>query len=265
MGSMPKSPFTALACAAALLAASTAAGEPAVIGMARAFLGPDSTLDGIQTIHFVGMLDRVDPNQPKDATVHATLDLVFSKPLRQRLVIRTDKTTVTTVLDGYDAWDFMESNTDPTRAQIKWLSATDIKVLRANTWESLYFYRGLQDGGVVEDKGTTTIDSVACERVDFNHGSGGVYERFFDRDTGRLVMTVRGPESIRESGEIRVDGLHFPKAIVSVTKTASGKELVSTVTFTRVTLNEPLDAGAFAAPDMTRLRKAPAATPPPTH
>jgi hypothetical protein len=64
------------------------------------------------------------------------------------------------------------------------------------------------------------------------------------------VFTVRGKETIRESGEIRVEGLRFPKTVVSVKKTASGKDLVSTVTFGSVTLNEPVAAGAFAVPNL---------------
>ena len=226
-----------------------------MVGLARAYLGPDSTLDGITSIHFVGTLDRVDPGHPAGGPVHGALDLVFAKPMRQRLVVRTEKTTLTTVLDGYDAWDHLQDNSDPSRFQLKWLSVGDIKTLRANTLESLYFYRGLQEAGSVEDKGPATVDSVACERVDFTHGPGIVYERFFDRDTGRLVLTVRGQESIRESGEIRVDGLRFAKSIVSVTRMPKGGDLVSTVTFTSITLNEPPAAGAFEAPSIVRHSK----------
>ena len=226
-----------------------------MVGLARAYLGPDSTLDGITSIHFVGTLDRVDPDHPAGGPVHGALDLVFAKPMRQRLVVRSERTTTTTVLDGYDAWDHLQDNSNPPRFELKFLSVGDIKTLRANTLESLYFYRGLHGAGAVEDMGPATVDSIACERVDFTHGPGIVYERFFDRDTGRLVLTVRGPESIRESGEIRVDGLRFAKSIVSVTKTPSGGDLVSTVTFTSITLNEPPAAGAFEVPSIVRHRQ----------
>lgn len=252
---MPTARLSLLACALAALAAAPLRAEPAVIGLARSYLGPDSTLDGIRSVHFVGTLERVDPDQPSANPVRGDLDLVFSKPLRQRLVIHTLKTTITTVLDGYDAWDFLENNLDSTKFQLRLLSVAEIKSLRANTWESLNFYRGLGSAGSVEDKGSATVDAVTCERVDFDHGDGLVYERFFDRDTGRLVLTVKGRETIRESGEIRADGLRFPRVIVSTTKTASGKDLVSTVTFTRITLNEAVDPSAFAVPDILRKRQ----------
>jgi hypothetical protein len=263
MNGMPKAHTKLLACVLALLAGGVArADEPAVIGLARAYIGPDSTLDGINSIHYVGTLDRLDPDHPDVGTVHATLDLVFMKPLRQRLVVRTAKTSLTTVVDGYDAWDFMQDNADPSKFRLKWLPASDIKGLRANTWENLYFYRGLDGSGSIEDKGTATVDGTACERVDFTHDTGIVYERYFDRDTGRLVLTVRGPEMIHESGEIQVDGLRFSKTIVSTTKTPSGKDLVATVTFSSIAINEPQAPDTFAEPS-TDPHKAPAPSPQP--
>jgi hypothetical protein len=260
IGLMPKTPKIA-ACALALTAAA-ALGEPAVVSLARSYLGPDSTLDGITSVHFVGTLERVDSDHAADAPLRGALDVVFQKPLRQRLVVRTDKTTLTTVLDGYDAWDYLEDNADPSRFQLKWLSAGDTRTLRANTLENLFFFRGLTGAGAVEDRGPVTVDGVACERVDFNHGPGVVYERYFDRDTGRLVLTVRGEESIRENGDFMVDGVRFARTIVSVTKMPGGRDRVSTVTFTRITLNEPVAPGLFAAPSASgpgRPRPAPAA------
>jgi hypothetical protein len=247
---MPK-PLKIAACALALSAAA-AMGEPAVVGLARSYLGPDSTLEGVTSIHLVGTLERVDGDHPQAAPARGTLDVIFQKPLRQHLVMRSEKTTLTTVLDGYDAWDYLVDNADASRYELKWLSAGDTKTLRANTLENLYFFHGLSGAGAVEDKGPVTIDGVACERVDFTHARGVVYERYFDRDTGRLVLTVRGAESIRESGEIVVDGVRFARTIVSVTKMPSGKDLVSTVTFTKVTLNEPVAPGLFAAPSAVR-------------
>jgi hypothetical protein len=229
------------------MAPAAAQAEPAVLGLARAYLGPESTLNGIKSIHFVGTVQRVDPDQPALSPIVDSLDMVFAKPLRQRLVVVGPKASRTTVLDGYDAWDWLQERDDPTKFRLIWLTAPDIKTLRANTWENLYYYRG-PEGGAIEDKGPATVDGVACERVDFTHAPGIVYERYFDRDTGRLVQTVKGAEQIRESGEIRADGIRFAKKIVSTTKNPDGKEVVTTVTFDSVVLNEPLRADFFAVP-----------------
>jgi hypothetical protein len=236
-----------LACVIALLATPVAQAEPAVLGLARAYRGPESTLEAITSVHYVGTLDRSDPDHPDKGPASDALDMIFAKPLRQRMIDREEKGSRTTVLDGYDAWDFTESNADPSKFRLTWLTAGDVRTLRANTWENLYNYSS-PAGGSIEDKGPATIDGIACERVDFTHGPGIVYERYFDRDTGRLVLTVRGPETIRESGEIMVDGVRFPRKIVSSTKTATGKEVVATVTFNKVVLNEKLGPDVFAAP-----------------
>jgi hypothetical protein len=244
---MPKAPALIAACALALLAPATGRAEPAVLGLARAYLGPQSTLDAIKSIHFVGTLKRMDPDHPGKASSVESLEMTFARPLKQKLVDRQPLVTRTTVLDGYDAWDWDQSNSDPSKYRLKWLNADDVKTLRANTWENLYYY-SRPEGGSVEDKGPATVDGVACERVDFTHQTGIVYERYFDRDTGRLVMTVRGPEVIRESGELRADGIRFAKTIVSSVKGPQGKDEVTMVDFDSVALNEPLAPGLFDVP-----------------
>jgi hypothetical protein len=250
-------------CACALLASAALRAEPAVIGLARAYLGPDSTLDGITSIHFAGTLDRLDPDHADKGPIHAKLDMIFVKPSRQRQLVGMEKVSETTVLDGYDAWDRLQDNADATRYRLRWLAASEIRSLQANTWENLYFFRGLGGEGTVEDVGPETVDGVVCERVDFNHGPGIVFERYFDRDSGRLVLTVRGSETIRESGEIMVDGVRFPKKIVSTTKTASGKDLVATVIFDSVVLNETEPDDLFQVPSFLPAKgAAPAASPP---
>ena len=255
---MSKAPASLLACLLALLAPAAARAEPAVVGLARAYLGPQSTLDGIRSIHYVGTLERLDPDRADKLVEHVSLDLTFAKPLRQHLVIRGPKISRTTVLDGYDAWDMLKDNADPRKVRVTWLQPGVVKALRADTWENLYYYR-VAEGGAVEDKGPAKVDGTDCERVAFTHDPDAVYERYFDRDTGRLVLTVRGTETFRESGEIRVDGVRFPKKIVSTQKTASGVDAVTTVAFDSIVLNEPLDSDLFSAPSLVPPKAAPAA------
>jgi hypothetical protein len=262
MGAMSNR-FHPFVCAWALAAVASAGAEPAVIGLARAYLGPDSTLDSVRAIHFTGTLDRVDPDHAQGGVDHASFDLIVAKPARQRQIVHGKKATETTVLDGYEAWDYLEDNTDPSRHVMTWLKATDVKGLQASTWENLYFFRGLAGEGAVVDRGPATMEGVTCERVDFVHSPTVVFQRFFDRDSGRLVFTIVGNETVREAGEIRVDGIRFPKTVVSSKKTASGKDLVSTVTFESIVLNEQPGPATFAVPAPPPPKAASAAAGPP--
>ncbi|HZZ19267.1 MAG TPA: hypothetical protein VFE25_07860 [Opitutaceae bacterium] len=242
---MSKAPSRLLVCALVLMAPALLRSEPAVIGLARAYLGPESTLEGLKSIHFVGTLDRTGA-APGVAATHTDLDMVFEKPLRQHTVMRAEKATMTTVLDGYNGWDWLQDNSNAAKHRLIWLQLPDLRTLRANTWENLYYYK-TPEGGSVEDKGPVAVDGIDCERVDFDHGSGVVYQRFFDRDTGRLVLTVLGAESFKESGEIRVEGIRFPRTIISTVKTPKGV-ITETATFTKVALDEPVAESLFTLP-----------------
>ena len=242
---MSKARFRLLFSALVLMAPSAARSEPAVLGLARAYLGPESTLEGLKTVRFIGTLDRVD-QAPGSPVIHNELDMVFEKPLRQHMVLKGPKVTITTGLDGYNGWDLLQDSTNPARQRLKWLDVQDLRTLRANTWENLYYYK-TPEGGSVEDKGPETVDGVDCERVDFDHGAGVVYQRYFDRDTGRLVQTILGEETFKESGEQHFYGIRFPKTIVSTVKGPKGV-FTATATFTQVILNENLPDSLFAVP-----------------
>jgi hypothetical protein len=258
---MPRIHASVLAFAAALTLPAALTAEPAVLSLARAYLGPQSSLDAIQSVRYTGSLDRLDPDSASKAAVHGTIDMVFAKPLRQRQKIVGPKTTLVTVLDGYDAWELLSDNAGVASPMLRWLTVNDVRNLRSSAWENLYYY-SQPEGGTVEDMGPATVDGVECERVDFTHDPDSVYRRYFDRDTGRLVLTVRGTESIRESGEIRVEGIRFPKTVVSTTRMPSGKDVVATATFDHISVNEPLPADFFASPSMVPApAAAPAATP----
>ena len=125
-----------------------------------------------------------------------------------------------------------------------------VKNLRADTWYNLNFYRGIEQiGGTITDEGPATIDGVACEKVVFYHSPAIVYTRYFDLATGRLVFTqTRSGSRIRESGELVVNGIRFPKAIVTSETTAKGRVVSSTYTFDEIVLNRVFPPELFAVP-----------------
>jgi outer membrane lipoprotein-sorting protein len=246
--------FVTLAAAALVLApgvSSTAgrAAEPAILAQARAYLGPEALLDGVNTIHFFGTITATDPAD-STKTTRTAVEVVFQKPDRQRIVKTSDQAIEITALDGYDAWQRIQSVSDPTKVRQNFLGSLQIKRLRASTSESLSFYRGLeQRGGRIEDMGTVTVDGVAYRKVAFIYAPDIIFYRYFDPATGRLVYSeTESGEIQREQGEIMAGGLHFSKSVKIVTKNATGQSQTVTIDFAKVVLNESLPDALFRVP-----------------
>lgn len=152
--------------AAALLTASAslpaAAEEPAVIAKARARLAPDDVLDGIRSIHYVGTLTGMDPTDPQKSLT-ASIEIFLQKPAQQRIVVTSATEIDISALDDYDAWHRTVERNHPERWHQSQMGVEQIKQLRADVWQNLYFYRGIEKiGGRVEDLGPATIEGVAC-------------------------------------------------------------------------------------------------------
>lgn len=241
--------------AAAVTFAHADARVDAVIAKARAALGSESALNAVKSIHFVGKFSAnrkvpvsADSKELKDEAVVLGLDIVFQKPFQHRMIRRSATQVETTALDGYDAWVRNVDTNDDKKWRLQLLDATQIRSFRANTWESLYFYRGIEkEGGRVEHAGEATIDGKDCVKLVFIHAGGIRFTRYFDKSTGRLVRTdTENGNQIREEGEMIVDGIRFPRTLV--TRSAEGQ--LSTITFESVKVNERFPDSEFAVPSL---------------
>ena len=224
--------------------------EDPLIAKARAYLGPETALDGVQSLRMLGQLEVVDASDASPGT--ARLEILFQKPDRQRITATSEARTEVTALDGYDAWSRVTDPKEPSKWQVTLLGPDQIKRLRANTFENLAFYRGLEARGArVEDRGLATVDGIACRKFAFIHGLDIVFTRSFDVATGRLVLTeTDSGTKIREEGEIQAGGLRFPKRIVTVNTLPDGGTRTLRVTFTEITVNPDLAADTFAVPTL---------------
>ncbi len=224
------------------------------ITKARAAVGKESALLAIDSVRFIGTVETVqktpakeDPAKVSETTIRLAIDISFQKSYRQRIVLRSDKTIETTALDGYDGWIRRAEIGKENQAQLNLLESSQIKRLRANTWENLSFYRGIETrGGRVDYQGEADVDGKSCVVLAFVHAPGISFTRYFEKTTGLLIKTVteNGGE-IREEGEIIVAGIRYPKVLIN--KSPEGQ--VATITFETVKVNEPLPAAEFAVPD----------------
>jgi hypothetical protein len=235
-------------------ALANARGDAAsVITKARAYLGRDEALDAVNSVHFTGVMTTVEDLTEGAKPVNYAIEIIFQKPYQQRIEARSDKRVEITALDNYDAWRRVEDPKDPSRWRVDLLPKDPIKMLRANTWENLTFFRGLENkGGTIDDLGPTNVNGIACEKLAFRHEPTIVFYRYFDLVTGRLVLTETGSGStIREEGEIMAGGIRFPKTVITTTKQADGKDRSVTVKFDKVTVNETFPSSMFAVPPFT--------------
>jgi len=241
--------FTAALAFVALAIAAPAAELP-IITKARSYLAKDTALDAVKSLQIYGTLDLGSAGT--DLKEPITVEITFEKPYRQRSVIRSERGVEVTVLDGYDAWHHVVPAAEPSQWSLSVLQAPQIKNLRANAFENLAFYRGLENaGGRVEDQGATTVDGQRCQKVAFIHDRDIIFYRYFNQETGRLVMTetARG-ETIRESGVIETAGIRFPQKLTTTARLPDGSRQITVINFERIVVNGPIPAAAFETPSL---------------
>ena len=241
----------AVACLAALPVRAETVEQ--VIARARAYLGTERALEAVTSIHFTGTLvttgkgpSAADKSVLVDQPLQLPVEIIVQKPYQQQFTLNRPDSIETRALDGYDGWVQNTSRANPRQRRLRLLAATEIKQLRANTWENLNFFGGLEKkGGRVQLDGEATVDGVECVKLSFFHTDEIIFHRFFDRASGRLVRTeTESGGEIREEGEIIVDGVRFPRKVIN--KAPNGQ--VTSLVFDRIMLNETVPAEVFAVP-----------------
>lgn len=254
-----KTPFRVLVvlafCVLSALVGRAASDIDQVIKRARAAVGEEAALNAVESLHYKGTLTTTAPDEDGGIRpVMVELEIIFQKPYRQRIVATSDSKIEITALDDYEAWQREQDPEDASRWRMALLPIEQIKRLRANTWENLSFFRGIEKRrGQVNDLGVASVDGKSCRKLAFDHGDGIVFTRYFDDATGRMVLTeTENGISIREEGEIIASGIRFPQKIVSTNKLRDGSEQVVTIVFDQITVNETFDKSLFEVPSMTR-------------
>jgi hypothetical protein len=209
------------------------------IARARSRLGSESALLGVTSIRFTGTIEI-------DGASTAGIDIIFQKPIQQRITVTRPELTEVIGLDDYDGWSKRSNPKNPTQWQLTLLDAPQIKRLRAQAWDNLNFLRGIEKlRGSVKFAGDATVDGIACVKLVFTYYDSLVLTRYYDKATNRLIKTeTEAGVEIREEGDLFANGIRFPKKVSNREKT--GK--VVTMTFDKIVLNEKYPASDFAVP-----------------
>ncbi len=237
----------------ALTALPALADSAAVIAKARAYLGGDAALNSVKSVHYHGQLEStVTPAEGEPQTDRAEIEIIFAKPFYQRIAISTDEKSEVTALDTYEAWQKVENPANPSQWRMSLLDTPQVRRLRANTWENLAFFAGLEkQGGKVTDGGLVERDGQQLHQLSFDHGYGIVFHRFFDPATGELIVSETDNGAIiREEGETMVQGIRFPGEVVTISRRADGGSSQVRVVFDKVTINETFSADLFRVPSV---------------
>jgi len=230
-----------------VLTSAGSADSADVIAKAREYLGGDAALSAIHSIHFSGTTVEFDGKA--DAAPYP-IEIVFQKDFQQRIVLTKPTQTEIIALDDYEAWRRLQDTDDPTRGQTLLYLKEKVKQLRATTWENLAFFKGVEQvGGTVVDDGLVDLDGKSAHKLTFVHEPGVVYVRYFDPESGRLLLTETDQGSrIREDGEVMAGNVRFPQRIVISDTESSGTKRTVTINIGKVVINETFPDEFFSVP-----------------
>ena len=242
------------------MSTSLRAQVPAIIDKARAYVGPEDGLKAVNSFHYIGKMVNVSAKDPTHPAT-AQIEIFVKRPDSLLITIASDTTVETDGLNDYEGWHRHEVKADPSAWKQVFLGPNSIRQMRANCWQNLSFYKPMDsDDPVIKDAGPDTADGIACEKVLFEHDGGIAYMRYFDKDTGRLVLTNAGASTstgflqgneLRQAGEYITFGLRLPKVLTTILKDDKGAvDHTVTITFESITINEPIPDSIFSAPPM---------------
>lgn len=238
-----------------VLSASVRADTDQTISLARSYLGSEAALDAVKSVSYKGTLvsSSTGPDGETQSTT-AMIEILFAAPFYQRIRITTPERVETTALDDYEAWQRIANPADASQWRLTLLDTVQIRRLRANTWENLSFFKGIERiGGEVEDLGMVEVDGKRLHKLAFDHGYGIIFYRFFDPVTGRLVQSETDTGArIVESGENFINGVRFPDQVLTVSARADGTEQRVQVNFETIEVNPPVDRSEFRVPTIAR-------------
>ena len=229
-----------------ILAAKLDPQSEAILKKARQFISDESTLNGVNSLRFEGTI-----KDPEGKTGKIVISL--QKPYKMVQSIHHENGVVDEFgLNDYEGWLKRFKTEDPDVYALMPVDVTRLKRLRANTYEGLNFFSTKTSyGRKIEYQGKQDLDGKTVEVVKVLYGSA-VFIRYFETTTGELLLSeIENGERIQEQGEMVVDGIRFPKYLV----TFNGDDQISHLEFHSIQVNPKFEDSLFTQPPLPSLRK----------
>jgi len=212
------------------------------IELARSYLGDSDKLDSISSIKYKGSLLYSTGDL-------GTIEMIYQKPMRQRMIAVVNNRKEVSVLDGSEGWTTFERVGDSLPLGMEIFDPIRILIMQSAVREAFAFYKypEVRNGDIFYD-GEETIKGRECIVLTYEHGDGIAYRRHIDAETGQLMKMLdsKGVEYFQE-GEIFVDGIRFPRKMVSTFQTALGQQTME-FSYNSIKLNEKLPDSDFKMP-----------------
>lgn len=226
-------------------AGSAAPDVVAVIKKARGYIGAENTLKSVKSLRFKGTITNASGDS-------GTIEIHLEAPYKQLQILTGDEVVQEFGLNDYEAWKKVYRMDDPDHYNLIPSNPDQLKRVRANTYENLNFFSSETSyQRKLDYLGQETVGGELVDKVKVTYGSI-YYIRNFKVSTGQLLLTeIETGELIREIGEIEVDGIRFPKTLVSL---IDGEE-VHRIEFDLIEVNPELNESLFTQPALPGLRK----------
>ncbi len=212
------------------------------IELARSYLGDGDKLDSIKSIHYKGSLLYSTGDL-------GSIEMVYQAPMRHKMVAVVNNREEVSVLDGSEGWTSYKRVGDSVFLGMEIFDPVRILIMQASVRDSLGFYQAPKTrNGAISYEGKETINGHECNVLTYDYGDSIGYRRYIDAETGQLRKTLdsKGVEYFEE-GEIVVDGIRFPKKLISTFPTAIGSQTME-FAYSEVVVNKLLPDSDFVMP-----------------
>ena len=213
-----------------------------IVQRARATVGDESALNGLQSLRMRGGLKPADPEAPT-----ATLLIVAREPGSQRLELKRAGWVETTLLNGGQGCVIRTDLNDAARrSQMRGMTEAHRQRMTFSTRQLFNFYTAdFKRGERITYAGIEARRGVSCHKLLYAYAQGRVTTRYFAVNDDTLVSTVTddGVESVELGSQI-VGGIKFPQQVEYY---RDGNKL-HTIVLTKIEVNPPLPPEIFKIP-----------------